>query len=323
MSAVDIGTDGARPGRMARLQRWSQGWMRGRKPEALPVRLDRRRIYIVPTRSGLGFGVLLATMLAGALNYQNNSALLLTCMLGAALAGSMLLTWRELHDLTLRSLHAEHGFCGARLPLHLGFADDRRTRHGLRIAVDALEQPCALEPGVSRATVTIATARRGWLTLPRMRISSTLPFGLFRAWSWITPAQRVLVYPRVLHDADPPASNDDPNERIAGGDEFADLRDYHVGDPIRHVAWKASARHDHLLVREFDRAAPGQPLRFDWNALSGVDRETRISRLTGWVCDAYAAAHPWTLVLEDRRQFGPASDAAHYHRCLTALAELP
>lgn len=313
----------AAPGLAARVRRWSRSLMRGRKPEPLPVRLDSHRIYIVPTRAGLGFAVLLMAMLVGALNYQNNAALLLTCLLSATLASSMLVTWRELHDLSLQSLHADHGFCGARLPLHLAFADDGHARHGLRIAIDKLEQPCPLEPGSSVATVTMPTERRGWTPLPRMQVSSTLPFGLFRAWSWITPAQRALVYPRILRDARPPVRNDDPNERIAGGDEFAALRDYRPGDPIRHVAWKASARHDHLLVREFDRAAPGQPLRLDWNALSGLDRETRISRLTAWVCDAYAAAHPWILILEDRHSIGPASDAAHYHRCLTALAELP
>lgn len=298
-------------------------WMRGRKSEALPIRLDRRRIYIVPTRAGLGFALLLATMLLGSLNYQNNAALLLTCLLGATLASSMLLTWRELHGLTLRSLHAEHGFCGARLPLHLAFADDRRTRHGLRIAVDDLEQSCPLKAGVNRTSITIPTDQRGWMALPSMRLSNTLPFGLFRAWSWVTPAQPVLVYPRILRDTKPPRNTDDPGVRLTGGDEFASLREYHAGDPIRHVAWKASARHDELLVREFDRAAPGKPLRFDWNALTGIDRETRISRLTGWVYDAYAAAHPWILILEDRRPLGPASDAAHYHSCLAALAELP
>lgn len=307
----------------AHARRWFPGLARGRQPETLPVRLDRRRVYIVPTRAGLGFGVLLMVMLIGALNYQNNAALLLTCMLGATLASSMLLTWRELHDLTLRSLHAEHGFCGARMPLQLAFADDRRNRDGLRIAVDDLEQACPLRRGDNRTTLTIATDHRGWMAVPRMRISSTLPFGLFRAWSWITPDQDVLVYPRPLDDSQPPAHNEDPHERSAGGDEFAGLRDYHAGDPIRHVAWKASARHDHLLVREFDRASPGQPLRFDWFSLAGDDRETRISRLAGWVCAAYAAAHPWVLILEDRRVFGLASDAAHYHRCLTALAELP
>lgn len=320
---MDASIDDRWHGVTAAIRRWLPELARGRRPERLPITLDRNRIYIVPTRAGLGFTVLLAAMLFGALNYQNNAALLLTCMLGAALAGSMLLTWRELHDLTVLSVHANHAFCGARLPLQLACADDRRFRHGLRIAVDKLEQPCALGPGSRRTTFTIPTQRRGWVPLPRMRLSSTLPFGLFRAWSWITPDQHVLVYPRILDDVRPPMHGEDANERIAGGDEFSGLRDYRPGDPLRHVAWKASARHAHMLVREFDRAAPGQPLRFDWAALAGMDRETRISRLTAWIRDAHAQARPWTLVLENRRALGPANDAAHYHRCLTALAELP
>jgi uncharacterized protein (DUF58 family) len=320
---MDGSLRGEHMGIASRLRQWLPGLARGRQPESLPVTLDRRRIYIVPTRAGMGFAVLLAAMLVGALNYQNNAALLLTCMLSATLASSMLLTWRELHGLTLRSLHADHGFCDARLPIHVAFADDGRARPGLHIALDGIRQPCPLRRDTTRATVTAPTEMRGWMTLPRMCLSNTLPFGLFRAWSWITPDLRVLVYPHILRDNQSPARSDDPAERIAGGDEFAGLRGYRAGDPIRHVAWKASARHDLLLVREFDRASPGQPLRFDWNALSGVDRETRISRLTGRVCDAYAAAHPWILILEDRRTLGPGSDAAHYHRCLTALAELP
>jgi hypothetical protein len=66
-------------GTAARIRRWFPGLARGRNPETLPVTLDRRRIYIVPTRAGMGFAVLLAAMLVGALNYQNNAALLLTC----------------------------------------------------------------------------------------------------------------------------------------------------------------------------------------------------------------------------------------------------
>jgi uncharacterized protein (DUF58 family) len=311
------------PGIARRARRWFPGLARGRTPEPLPVQLDRRRIYIVPTRAGLGFALLLAAMFAGALNYQNNAALLLTCMLTATLGGSLLVTWRALHGLTLRSVHADHGFCGQRLALQLAFADDHRARPGLAIDVDALAQPCPLAPDASRATVTVPTARRGWIPIPRMRLSNTLPFGLFRAWSWITPAQHFLVYPRLLGTARPPDHHDDPTVRERGGDEFAALRDYRPGDAIRHIAWKASARHGDLLVREFDRATPGQPLRLDWNAFPGIDRETRISWLAGLVCDAHATGRRWILVLEDRRALGPDSDHAHYHRCLTALAELP
>jgi hypothetical protein len=77
--------------RLARLaERRLPALTRLRGPELLPLELARRRIYIVPTGFGLGFGVLLLVMLLGALNYANNAALLLTCLLGAAAAASML-----------------------------------------------------------------------------------------------------------------------------------------------------------------------------------------------------------------------------------------
>ncbi|PCU45385.1 DUF58 domain-containing protein, partial [Listeria monocytogenes] len=43
---------------------------RPRQPESLPRRMDRRRIYVLPTRFGLGGALLLGTMLMGALNYN-------------------------------------------------------------------------------------------------------------------------------------------------------------------------------------------------------------------------------------------------------------
>ena len=52
-------------------------WAKRRMPDALPARFDRRRIYVLPTKFGLFFAALLATMGVGALNYNNNPALLL------------------------------------------------------------------------------------------------------------------------------------------------------------------------------------------------------------------------------------------------------
>jgi hypothetical protein len=77
---------------LQRLQRWAERRLpaltRYRRPESLPIELHRRRIYIVPSGFGIGFSVLLLVMLVGALNYANNAALLLTCLLGAASAAS-------------------------------------------------------------------------------------------------------------------------------------------------------------------------------------------------------------------------------------------
>ena len=65
-------------------------WVPPRAPETLPVRLDRRRIYLLSTRFGLFFGVLLLAMGLGALNYNNNPALLLMLLLAGAANTSLL-----------------------------------------------------------------------------------------------------------------------------------------------------------------------------------------------------------------------------------------
>ena len=42
----------------------------------------------------------------------------------------------------------------------------------------------------------IATPRRGVLPVGRLRIATSWPFGLFRAWTWLHVADEITVYPR-------------------------------------------------------------------------------------------------------------------------------
>ncbi|HEX7130451.1 MAG TPA: DUF58 domain-containing protein [Rhodanobacteraceae bacterium] len=308
---------------MLRAERRLPALTRMRRPEALPVELHRRRIYILPTKSGFGFGVLLLVMLVGALNYQNNAALLLTCLLGATVVNSMLVAFRTLHGLRITRICAGHACAGESLPLTVVFDTGRRPRGALCLDLEGVAHAFSLEARGGETTLSMHAERRGWNRVPRMRVSSTLPFGLFRAWSWITPEHDVLVYPRALDGPPPPADEDDGAQRMHGDEDYAQLREYHFGDPLKRVAWRASARHDRLLIRELDAAARDAPQRFDWAMLHGLDRETRISRLAGWIREAHAAGRAWTLVLPDARVFGPDADNAHYHRCMTALALLP
>src|SRR5215472_11039217 len=69
-------------------------WVRRRQgPDVLPVTLHRRRIYILPTRAGLAFGLLLFLMLVAGLNYANSLALFLTFLL----TGFVLVVMQQCH----------------------------------------------------------------------------------------------------------------------------------------------------------------------------------------------------------------------------------
>ena len=109
----------------ARLERF----VRPREPEAFPVELHRRRIYVLPTRFGLFFGVLLAAMGVGALNYNNNPALLLMLLLAGAAQTSLLGAHLQLSGLRFVAVSADPVPAGTpiQLRLHARAVGERRA----------------------------------------------------------------------------------------------------------------------------------------------------------------------------------------------------
>jgi uncharacterized protein (DUF58 family) len=314
---------------LRRAQLWAEHRLpaltRYRRPEPLPIELDRRRIYIVPTRFGLGFTVLLLVMLVGALNYSNNAALLLTCLLGAASAASMLVAFRTLDGLRLRGIRAGHAVAGQPLDVAFDFAS-RRPRCAVRLDLGEASVAFAVDParGDTGVAVPLPTEARGWQPLPRLRVWTTWPLGLFRAWSWLHPEQSVLVWPRPEAGGPAPAghADDQRRQRLHHGDDPATLRDYRRGDPIRHVAWKASARHHDLLVKDFEEPETRRDWQLDWRQLGRMEHERRIARLARWLDEAQAQGRRYSLWLPGE-DIGAGSGPAHYMRCMDALARLP
>jgi uncharacterized protein (DUF58 family) len=296
-----------------------------RKPEPLPIRLHQRRIYVLPTGFGLLFGAMLGVMAIGALNYNNNPALLLTSLLGAVAFLSVLAGYRTLDGLALRGVHAAPVFAGDALQVELTFDPGNRVRSALRVELGNANTFFATERGTpARVVVGLPTQRRGLVALPRVRLWTTWPYGLFRPWSWLHPAIELLVYPRPeAFGPPPPESTRDAGARLLrqDSDEYGSLREYRDTDSRHLIAWKASARLDRLVVREPDQIA-GRELVFDYAALEALDVESRIARLAHWVLVAEEQHRPYTLATP-RERIGPDVGTAHRHRCLEALALLP
>ncbi|TCO36574.1 DUF58 domain-containing protein [Dokdonella fugitiva] len=296
-----------------------------RQPEALPIHLDRRRIYVLPTAFGLGLAALLFVMLVGALNYANNAAVLFTCLFASTAGASVFAGFRAMSGLQLVRVHAGEAHAGDALALELRFDPGARGRASLRLQHAAFETAFALsanEP--ADVAVPLATTHRGWIGPGRVRVWSDYPFGLFRVWSWLHPDVAFLVYPALERSAPPlPAGEGRIGEQQQAGanEEHAGLRDYRPSDPPRLIAWKASVRHDSLLVRDVERYS-GEALTLDYAALRGLDREARISRLAAWVVAAEHARLAYTLRLPHETT-GPGLGADHLRACLRALALMP
>jgi uncharacterized protein (DUF58 family) len=296
------------------------------------VTLTMRRVFIVPTRPGLAFCGLLLVMLIGALNYNLGLGFALTFFAGACAVADMYLTAKNLAMLQLAPGRAQPVFAGeeAQFELHL-HNRGKRDRYAVWLGFQADGEPRqatdVLAGGSSAVRLSAASAERGWLEAPRVRLVTRFPLGLFRAWSYWRPDLKVLVYPAPETPAQPLPSSGAASEDghgTVGLDNFAGIRSYQPGDPMRHLAWRQIARHDpalggQLVTKHFDGGAVAE-LCLDFAELPPrMDLEQKLSRMTRWVLEAEQRALPYTFRLA-QHAYGPALGDAHQAACLRALA---
>jgi len=308
-----------------RLHRLARDWIRRRQgPDAGAVTLRRGRIYILPTRLGAAFGLMLFAMLLGSLNYANNMGLALTFMLAALGLVSMHACHRNLESLVARAAGTEPAFAGGEAVFRIALANPGgAARADLEASATAAPvPPVSIAAGAeSTIDIPVPTRRRGFIVLDRVVVATRFPYGLFRAWAVIHPEIRCLVYPRPLADAPPPppvAGGAGGGAARRGEDDFAGLKDYHPGDPPRRIAWKAYARSDELLIKEFSGDTEATPV-FDLADAPGSDLETRLSVLARWIVDAHARGLTFGLRLPGE-VIPPEPGDAQRRRCLAAIA---
>lgn len=310
----------------ARLRQRAAAWARRRQgPDALPLRLGRRRLYILPTGPGMAFAALVLTMLAAGLNYANSLAVLLAFLLVGFALVAMHECHRNLLGLSLLEASAPPLFAGATGTVRLTLENASRLGRWRLQAAIADEAAVSLDlsaAGRGQVELPLRALRRGLQRIERLRISSSHPFGLFRVWTWVHAPLVLIVYPRATGSLPLPtgssARSGTRSRGMAGADEWLGLRPFRDGDSPRQVAWKAYAREAPLLVKEY--SSSGTPLRMlSLDAARQPDIESRLSQLARWILDAQAAGERYGLELPGVR-IAPDRGAAHRHRCLSALA---
>src|SRR5690606_16978496 len=186
------------------LRRRLRAWMRPRGPETLPATLRRNRIYVLPTATGLFFAALVAAMGIGALNFNNNPALLLVLLLAGTALASLIAAHLQLSGLRVVAVAADPVAAGEELRLRIALdSADARLRRGLRIGHDGDAVHARVDAHGSTVELPLATRQRGLMPLPRLELSTVQPLGLARAWAYAWPAQSALVYPAPEAQAPP------------------------------------------------------------------------------------------------------------------------
>ncbi len=162
--------------------------------------------------------------------------------------------------------------------------------------------------------------RRGLQSYPRLRIQSTFPFGLLRAWKVLQTEGELLVFPKRQGSPVFPISASLQSAQENAG-LFFDLRVFAPGDSPRRIDWKASLRTQQFLIRRFEQE--GTPrLNFIWQQTEKLPLfEDRVSQLALWVDLAERESAVYSLCIgswQSKQSSGP----SHWKDCLEYLALL-
>lgn len=297
---------------------------RGREPA--PVRLTQRRIFLLPTRHGLFFALVLLVMLGGSINYALSLGFVLTFLLASMAVVSIVHAFRNLAGLEVSVAPAGRAFAGETMRFDATFVNPRRLpRYSVGIAHPAGPAQSTDCPGLGTGVcmLRIPAPARGRLFPGRLTVFTRHPLGLFYAWSYVEPDHAAVIYPRPEAVAVAPSGGGEGDGQHAalpdGQDDFAGLRRWHQGDSPQRIAWKAVARGQGLLTKQFVAEA-GAITWFDWNDTPvSLGDEGRLSRLARWVIDADAAGAAFGLRLPGQ-VLAPASGEAQRDAALEALA---
>ncbi|MCF6288693.1 MAG: DUF58 domain-containing protein [Proteobacteria bacterium] len=292
--------------------------------ESLPLTISWRRIFILPTKPGLFFGLVVLLMLIASLNFNNNMGLMMTFLLFGLAQVAVYRVFFNLKGLIINHVSAQPVFLGQEAEFAISLKS-RLNRYDIcTIFADKIGKHCVPELIADESQTLlykVKPQKRGWLLLGKIKILTSFPFGLFFAWIWTNINAKCLVYP-TPEKTPPPLPNHAHSQGattiITQGEEFHGLKPFQAGDSMRLIAWKRTAQIGELVSRELQQTQ-GKKILFDYAKIPLADTEAKLSRLTAWVILAQQQQLDFCLQLPNSNSgFGCSSE--HYLTCLKQLA---
>ena len=305
-------------------------WLDKRIPTTSSISLKHSSIFIFPSRFGATFLLLCLALFVLGSNYQNNLMLILCYLLVSFFLVNLLASYRNFALLTFKQGKLQPVFAGenAELPVWISTSSEGIKRPHGRLHMHLWgEKPSAtfdLDASSNPSIISMPCPQRGIVKLPRITFSSYYPFGLFRSWTHLSFAANQWVYPAPLVVAEPPATETESSSETTaqqtssttGHDEFDSLKDYKVGEPLHHVAWKQVAKGRGMISKVFSSNQEAEI----WLVLESIkDIEQQLSEFSYLVQELTQQGKRFGLNL-GQVVIDPASNEDHRKRCLETLA---
>lgn len=289
----------------------------------------KRLPLLYPTAGFAGLLFVLAAMWYAASSQNSAAVYLLLFSLLAVFLVSIPHTLLNLAGVTITLESAKPAFAGHEVALPVELVNTSRgTRYGIELALSGLgnerERIDRIPPQkAARLTLRFPALQRGEHKIGALCLTSAYPLGFNRVSKKFVSSHTYLVYPKPAGDPQLPASRTRSLQtrdqaEFGEGDDFSGVRAYIPGESQRHIDWKAVARGQPFMTKQFAAEAEGA-VHLDFSSLRRADVEERLSQLALWVIEAERARRPYSLRLPST-YIQPGSGQLHFHQCLRALS---
>jgi uncharacterized protein (DUF58 family) len=194
--------------------------------DSLPIKIHRRRVYILPTRFGMMLALILAAMLIAGLNYNSNLGLAFAFLMASVALVTMHHSNRNLLGLQVDVTPEVDAFAGREASFDFVLRNDSKVdRRDVEIRCMSATGIRSVLAGSSESVpVAVPVPQRGVVRIAQFELRTRYPFGWFHAWTYVHGSLTAYVAPspqgtRTLPAAGGPGSVSRSDTR---GDE--DLR---------------------------------------------------------------------------------------------------
>lgn len=308
-----------------------------------PARFQQKRPYIVPVKFGFSYAVTVLFMIGIGFNYANNLVYLVAFFLASVSVVVMHLTNYNMQSLYLKPSAQNSLYAGQEniIQFEVEIAN-KKISYEVELAFDekSTKKKYSELNSQQKIDLNLFLNQRGWIQVPAVTLESRFPLGFFRAWKKFKFQDSALVYPQrkglttippffyplagEKQDADKELFENSLRAKKKDDSDFVfkGHRHFQANDSYKRADWKAYARIQKLLVKEFETENSSQDLELHYRKTNPqMNLEDRISQLALWVDLAEKSNKRYSLILPDIH-LAAKSGSLHYHDCMRALAEL-
>lgn len=290
--------------------------------------IGRRQLYILPTRIGWYYLLVLIALFGIAVKFDNQPAFMMLFILVAVGQVAMVYTHNNVIGLILEGHPSQTIFAGEPAIFPVAVKNNTtKQRHAVWLMCGGFHQLLSLNENESRIfELKLPSVQRGYLNCDTVTLSSRYPIGVFFCWTKRhNPEQRCLVYPQPLDLVPFPddgryvgRQQATANVRL-GAEDYSGMKDYQAGDRLRDIHWPSLAKTNKLVSIQYENQN-NSSVNLSWFSLpETLNIEDRLSQLCFWVLDAEQQGQRYQLEMPNHTiEFD--RGLTHYHECLSVLA---